>query len=134
MTIKTQTQTRQIVRDYFDAWTHGDVSASGRYFADDLTVSGTLKHINGAADYLIALSDFRKLVTTGNDLISELYGDAEATLIYDSHTVAGVIRIAEHIRLTDGKISSIILILDPTALRASRASADQCPRHPIGGT
>jgi len=125
MLIETQTDTRQIVRGYFDAWTSGDLQAAGEYFADDLAFSGSLKQLKGAAEYLATLGDYRKLVTGGNDLISELYGDGEATLIYDSHTVAGTIRIAEHLRVADGKITSILLILDPTALRAFRAAAGQ---------
>jgi hypothetical protein len=121
--IETQTDIRQIVRGYFDAWTRGDVLAAGQYLADHFTFFGALKSLDSAAEYLATLSDYRKLVTTGNNVISELYGDDEATLIYDSHTLAGTIRIAEHIRLTDGQISSIILILDPTALRAFKAAA-----------
>ncbi|WP_211370224.1 hypothetical protein [Nonomuraea turkmeniaca] len=51
---------------------------------------------------------------TGLDLISELYGDAEATLVYDVHTAtpAGTQRTAEHFRLRGGKISEILLIFD----------------------
>jgi len=125
MMIETQAETRQIVRAYFDTWTRGDVPAAGQYLADDLAFTGTLRTLNGVAEYLAALNDFRKLISAGIDLISELYGDDEATLIYSAHTVAGAMRIAEHIRLTDGKISSIIVILDPTALRAFKAAAGQ---------
>lgn len=125
MTTEIQTQTRQIVRAYFDAWTCGDVSAAGQYFADDFTFSGAIRSLDSAAEHLATLGNFRKLITTGIDLISELYGDAEATLVYDVHTVAGIIRSAEHIRLTDGKISSIILIFDPRGVLAFKASASQ---------
>ncbi len=125
MTTETQTQTRQIVRAYFDAWTSGNVSACGQYFADDLAYEGALTKLNSAADYLISLGNFRKLVTTGIDLISELYGDDEASLIYDTHTMAGTIRIAEHVRLTNNKISSLILIFDPRSLLEFKAKAGQ---------
>ncbi len=118
MTIETQTRTRQIVRAYFDAWTRGDIAACGQYFADDLVFEGALSKLNSAADYLVSLGNFRRLLTTGNDLLSELYGDTEAMLLYDSHTVAGTIRIAERILLTGDKISSIILLFDPRALLA----------------
>ncbi|MER7502807.1 hypothetical protein AB0L05_06190 [Nonomuraea pusilla] len=48
------------------------------------------------------------------DLISGLYGEPEATLVYDVHTAtpAGTQRTAEHFRLTDGRITSIMLIFD----------------------
>ena len=121
----TQTQIRQTVQAYFAAWSNGDVAASGQYLAADLAFSGAVNSFNNAADYLKALSGYRQLITTGNDLISELYGDGEATLIYDSHTVAGTIRTAEYIRFTDGKMSSINLIFDPTALLAFKAAEGQ---------
>jgi len=125
MAIETRSQTRQVVRNFFAAWTQGDVAAAGQYLADDLVFSGTVKSLNGASAYLTALSEYRTLVTTGNDLISELYGDAEATLIYNSHTLAGPIRMAEHFHLTEGKISSLILIFDPTTLFAFKAAHGQ---------
>lgn len=54
-------------------------------------------------------------------MISELYGDGEATLVYDLHTSlpAGVKRSAEHFRVRDGRIIAITIIFDAT------------PRHPV---
>ena len=45
-------------------------------------------------------------------MISELYGEGEATLLYDlrTSTPAGTQRTAEHFRLAAGKIASIILL------------------------
>jgi len=125
VTTETQSQTRQVVRSFFDAWTRGDLVATREYLADDLVFTGTLKSLQGASEYVAALRDFRQLITTGNDLISDLYSDHEATLMYHSYTLAGMIRMAEHIRLTNGKISSIVLIFDPTALVAFKASMGQ---------
>ncbi|NJO81454.1 MAG: nuclear transport factor 2 family protein [Blastochloris sp.] len=125
MTVETHVSVQEIVRKYFDAWTNGDIVTARQYLSDDLLFSGTLKSLNNADDYIVALGEYRKLVTHGNAIISELYGDDEAILIYDSHTVAGTIRIAEHIRLTNNKLSAIILILDPTELLAFKASVNQ---------
>ena len=125
MTVATPTQTREIVRAYYDAWSRRDVEAASQYFAENLDFTGALRRGSTAAEYVDVLNTFLKLVTSGNDLISELYGDNEATLIYDSHTVAGTIRIAEHIRVADGTISAVNLILDPTAIVAFRASRGQ---------
>lgn len=125
MAIGTPSQTRQVVRAFFAAWTQGDIAAAGQYLADDLIFSGTVKSLNGASAYLGALEEYRRLVTTGNDLVSELYGDEEATLIYLSHTLAGPIRMAEHFHLTAGKISSLTLIFDPTTLFAFKAAQGQ---------
>ena len=58
-------------------------------------------------------------IVTGVDMISELYGEGEATLVYDVHTATpvGTQRTAEHFRLRDGGIASIRLIFDATAWR-----------------
>jgi hypothetical protein len=114
----------QFVLGYFDAWSEGDIAAVRTYLADDVTFAGPIKRGDTAEEYLDALGGFRKLITDGNNLISALYGINEATLIYVSQTVAGPIRIAEHLRLVNGKISSITLILDPTPLLAFRAAQE----------
>ncbi|MCA6091419.1 hypothetical protein LE181_04440 [Streptomyces sp. SCA3-4] len=58
---------------------------------------------------------------TGVDLISELYGESEATLVYDVHTslpAIGSQRTAEHFHLTNGRIDTIRLIFDATSWHA----------------
>ncbi|MET1074257.1 MAG: hypothetical protein ABWY11_16540, partial [Umezawaea sp.] len=59
------------------------------------------------------------------DLMSELHGDAEATLVYDVHTASpvGTQRTAEHFRLADGRITSILLIFDGAPWQALMAAA-----------
>lgn len=114
--------TRPIVRGYYDAWSRGDIATVHQYFADQVDFTGALRHGKTAAEYLDALATFSKLITGENRLISELYGEHEATLIYEAQTVAGPIRIAEHLRLIDDKITGVLLILDPAPLVAFRAS------------
>ncbi|MEV4169954.1 hypothetical protein [Nonomuraea sp. NPDC049709] len=65
------------------------------------------------AGHLAGLAGLLRVVTEV-ELISELYGKSEATLVYDVHTAtpAGVQRTAEHFRLRDGKIAAIMLIFD----------------------
>lgn len=52
-------------------------------------------------------------------MISELYGESEATLVYDVHTKTpvGTQRTAEHFQVRDGRIISIMLIFDATLWR-----------------
>lgn len=111
-------ETREVVRGYFDAWTGGDVAAAADYLADDLTFRGSIDSFDAAADYLATLERFRQTVT-GVELISELYSDGEATLIYDVDTAtpAGTIRTAEHLRVDDDRVRSITLIFDASELR-----------------
>src|SRR5512137_2597818 len=115
----TEIQTREIVRSYHNAWVAGDVTAAGAFLADEFTHLTPMSNYYNRTDYLESLRAFRQLVA-GLDMISELYGDAEATLVYEVHTATpiGTSRVAEHFRLTDGKISSITLIFDATAWHA----------------
>jgi hypothetical protein len=66
---------------------------------------------------------------TGIDMISELYSDGEATLVYDLQTSlpggTAVQRCAEHFRGAGDRISSIIIIFDATLWRPIiQAAAD----------
>ncbi|MER7582351.1 hypothetical protein [Kitasatospora sp. NPDC097691] len=60
------------------------------------------------------------------ELISELYGETEATLVYDVHTAPAVgitQHTAEHFRLRDGRITSITLVFDSAPWQAVMAAA-----------
>jgi ketosteroid isomerase-like protein len=119
--VTTETQTRQIVRSYHDAWVSGDVAAAGASLADEVTNPTSFNDYStnpmSRAAYLDTLANFRQRVT-GLDLMSELYGEGEATLVYDVHTTPGsTFHTAEHFRLKDGKISIIVLIFDKTPSR-----------------
>lgn len=121
----TGTQVREVVRSFHDAWTSGDVTTAGLFLAEKFTNLSPLTNYYTPEEYLASLRQFGQIVT-GCDILSELYGDDEATLIYDLHTVTPVtpIRTAEHFRLTGGKISQTTLIFDATpwhAMLAERA-------------
>lgn len=122
MGVEVQPTTNHIVRSYFDAWSTGDIAPLHELLATDLVFAGPIKQGQSANVYLEVLSTFQRLITSGIDLQSELYGDDQATLIYTAHTVAGDILIAEHIRLTNAKIATIRLIFDPTPILAFRAA------------
>jgi hypothetical protein len=111
------TQTRQTVRGYSDARFGGDVPAAAAELADGFTFESPLL-TSDAAGHLAGLPGFLQVVT-GVDMISELYAETEATLIYDVHTATpvGTQRTAEHFRLQGGRITSITLIFDATAWR-----------------
>jgi hypothetical protein len=115
------TQTHTIVRSYHDAWVAGDISLAATFLADNFVNFTSINNYYTVADYLESLRTFRRFMTS-LDLLSELYGDAEATLIYDAHLAlpVGTSRIAEHFKLSDGKIASIITIFDATVWRAMK--------------
>ncbi len=124
MTTATATQTREMVRAYHEAWTGEDVTSAGDYIAEEFITRAPVGSYDSRAEYLAGLANFRHRFVTGVDLISELYGNGEATLLYDVHTntPAGTIRTAEHFKVSDGKISSTILVFDATKWRAMMAS------------
>ncbi|MEU0570923.1 nuclear transport factor 2 family protein [Nonomuraea sp. NPDC005983] len=104
---------RETVRAYHEARFRGDVDAAAQQLAEPFSFRSPFITSTDPAGHLAGLPGFVQVVT-GVDLISELYGDSEATLVYDVHTAtpAGTQRTAEHFRLEDDKITSILLIFD----------------------
>lgn len=111
------TPTEHTVRAYSNARFGGDVAAAAAQLADGFTFQSPLLS-SDAAGHLEGLPAFLQVVT-GVDMISELYAETEATLVYDVHTATpvGTQRTAEHFTLENGRISSVILIFDATAWR-----------------
>ncbi|HEY4028434.1 MAG TPA: hypothetical protein VGO86_18550, partial [Candidatus Dormibacteraeota bacterium] len=91
--------------------------------APAFTFQSPLMRFDDPAAYLASHGDFQQVVT-GLDMISELYGEGEATLVYDLHTAtpAGTQRTAEHFTLAAGKIASILLIFDASPWRPMLAA------------
>ncbi|MFF2198205.1 hypothetical protein [Streptomyces sp. NPDC058157] len=123
MTTTTPTA-RNTVRAYHEARFGGDVAAAAaqigegfRFRSPFITSESPTGHLDGL-DGLLG-------VVTGVELISELYGEAEATLVYDVHTVPAVgitQRTAEHFRLRDGRITAITLVFDSAPWQAIMAA------------
>lgn len=117
-------RTRETVRAYSRARFAGDVPAAAAQLAGTFTFQSPLTRSDDAQGHLAGLAEFVGIVT-GVDLISELYGESEATLVYDVHTATpvGVQRTAEHFRLENGKITAITLIFDATRWHPVMAAA-----------
>jgi hypothetical protein len=111
-------QSRAIVRAYYDAWVDGDIDTAGMVLTDAFTNFTPINNYYTPSDYLESLRKFHQIMTS-IDLVSELYGENEATLLYHVHlaTPVGSSLIVEHFRLTNGKISSITSIFDATPWR-----------------
>ncbi|GGS46609.1 hypothetical protein GCM10010156_01620 [Planobispora rosea] len=115
--------TEQTVRGYHEARFRGDVAAAAACLAEPFTFRSPFITSTDPAGHLAGLPGFVQVVT-GVDMISELYGDAEATLVYDVHTAtpAGTQHTAEHFRLDPtGRITSISLIFDAAPWRSMAA-------------
>jgi ketosteroid isomerase-like protein len=113
-------ETEKIVRAYHDAYRRGDINAAGAQLAESFKFSSPIMAFDSPQQHLAALVRFVPFIT-GVDMISELYGEGEATLVYDLHTSlpggAATSRNAEHFRVADGRISSITIIFDATPWR-----------------
>jgi ketosteroid isomerase-like protein len=117
--------TRHIVRAYHDARFRGDVTTATAQIGEGfvfrspfITSDSPTGHLDGLDGLLSIVDDV--------ELISELYGEGEATLVYDLHTTPAVgitQRTAEHFRLRDGRIASITLIFDSAPWQAIMAAA-----------
>jgi hypothetical protein len=109
---------KQVVTNYHNAWTGGDVKAARAYLADDLDFQGSIDTFRRADDFIVALTMFQKMLR-GINLIQSFFSESGAALLYDCDTMspAGVIRTAEFFTVTDGKIKSIRLVFDATELR-----------------
>jgi hypothetical protein len=110
--------TKQIVTNYHDAWTGGNMEAARVYLAADLDFQGSIDTFRRADDFVAALTMFQKMLR-GVKLIQSFYSESGAALLYDCDTMspAGVLRTAEFFTVKDGKIKSIRLVFDATELR-----------------
>jgi hypothetical protein len=124
----TATQTRRIVRAFLDARTSGDFASAATQLAPRFTFQSPMMAFENPSDYLASHAAFQPLVT-GLDLISELYGEGEATLIFDLHTATpvGTQRTAEHFKLLEGRVTSIMLIFDASEWRPLLAAIGAVP-------
>ena len=109
---------KQVVTNYHNAWTVGDMKAARGYLADDLDFQGSIETFNRADDFIPSLTMFQKMLQ-GVKLIQSFFSESGAALLYDCDTMspAGVMRTAEFFTVTDDQIKSIRLVFDATDLR-----------------
>jgi hypothetical protein len=109
---------KQVITNYHDAWTKGDMQTARLYLTDDLDFEGSIDAFRKADDFVVALTMFQKMLR-GVNLIQSFFSESGAALLYDCDTMspAGVLRTAEFFTVTDSKITSIRLVFDATELR-----------------
>jgi hypothetical protein len=106
------------VRKYHDSWTQRDMDTARSCLADDLDFQGPIDAFSTADAFIATLGGFAAMLSRV-DLLQEFYADDAAALLYDcvTNSPAGTIRTAEFFSLRDGKIATIRLVFDATALR-----------------
>ena len=79
---------------------------------------GPIDTLSGADEFIATLTGFAQMLTRV-DLVRQFYTDDAGALLYDcvANSPAGTVRTAEFFALRDGKIASIRLVFDATALR-----------------
>ncbi|GJF34959.1 hypothetical protein KNE206_76590 [Kitasatospora sp. NE20-6] len=124
-TTSAVTATRRTVRAYHEARFRGDVATAAAQIGGSFSFRSPFIASTSPTGHLDGLDGLLGIVT-GVELISELYGEAEAILVYDVHTAPAVgitQHTAEHFRLHDGRITSIALIFDSAPWQAIMSAA-----------
>ena len=127
MVMKTDTNTADplvTARAYHAAWTHHEYEHAAALLADDLVVEVPVN------DYPTPESFAAAVAMTGGlarrvDLLAELGGAGQAMLLYDMDlTGIGVLRVAEHFTVEQGRIVRIRQIHDTAPIRAAGLVAE----------
>ncbi|WP_406302862.1 nuclear transport factor 2 family protein [Streptomyces sp. NBC_00885] len=113
------TDPRSVVRAYHDAWTRGDFETAVGLLSPGLKVEVPVNDYPTTESFAGALAAFGGLATRVA-LLSELYGEDEAMLLYDMDVQGlGTLRVAEHFTVAAGRITRIRQIHDTVAIRAA---------------
>ncbi|MFD9409731.1 hypothetical protein ACFWBN_22320 [Streptomyces sp. NPDC059989] len=128
-TDSAQTATQRAVRTYHEARFRGDVTTAAAQIGEGFSFRSPFITSDSPTGHLDGLDGLLGIVT-GVELISELYGDTEATLVYDVHTAPAIgitQHTAEHFRLRDGRITSIALLFDSAPWQAIMSAVGPTP-------
>jgi hypothetical protein len=117
--MNTDTETRRVVGAFRAACEAGDTQTAAGYLAPGFSFESPLMRLDDPDLYLSSHIAFQKMGAR-TEMISELYGEGEATLVYVLHApIPGETqRTAEHLRLAGSKIESILVIFDATRWRS----------------
>lgn len=107
---------------YHRAWTGGSFEEAAGYLADNLTVEVPINSYSTKASFIQAVR-FTRGMASGIEVLSELGGGGEALVLYDMVLPFGLMRVAEHFSVSNGRIDRIRQIHDTHALRAAAAAA-----------
>jgi ketosteroid isomerase-like protein len=110
-------QTASVIWTYYDSWTTGDFGAAVSLLADGLTVEVPVNEYPTADSFGAALKAFGSLAASV-ELHAAMSDGDEGMLLYDMDvTGLGMLRVAEHFTVRDGKIVRLRQIHDTYLLR-----------------
>lgn len=123
-----RSDTAEVVRTYFDAWTRKDFGAAWALLDDSLVVENPLTDYEDSATFKPSLAGLGSLVTAVN-LAAAMSDLNEAMLLYDLQIKGlGSLRVFEHFTVAEGKINHIRQVFDTVEVRA--AGLDDPASHP----
>lgn len=111
--------TQQIARRYFDAWTTGDSSTVIKLLAPTFRFTAGNLAIDGRDTFLNSGSFPKDATTT---MLAEAYQGDIAFQMYDATRGSHHVRIVEQLTVHDGQIVSSTFVTDPAAFTAFLAS------------
>jgi ketosteroid isomerase-like protein len=114
------TDTRQVARRYFDAWTSGEGDTVAALLAPDFSfVAGDLR-IDGREAFLAGGAFPRDATVT---MVAEASEGDVAFQLYDASRGDRTIRVVEQLTVRDGQIASSVFVTDMTAFMAFASDA-----------
>lgn len=108
----TTADTQQLITSFIEARLDPKADAL-QFMAADFSFQSPMVRFDDRNEYLESHRSFQRLVR-GTTILSQLYGVDEATLLYDLDTLTpvGVQLTAEHFRVRDGRVASVLLLFD----------------------
>jgi ketosteroid isomerase-like protein len=108
-------QTEQIARRYYDAWTGGDSDTVASLLSPSFRFTAGAMQIEGR-DAFLDSGAFPKDATT--TMVAEAYQDDVGFQMYDAERGDKRVRIVEQLTVRDGRIESSVFVTDPAAFGA----------------
>ena len=102
-----------LIHAYNEAWLGGDMAATARYLAPDVSFDSPNQHLRGREAFIAVLDRFRQRVTGPMAIISEFADDAQVLMLYDLPVgPLGMVRVCDHFSIAGGLISANKLLFD----------------------
>ncbi|MCQ4125246.1 nuclear transport factor 2 family protein [Rhodococcus erythropolis] len=106
----------QLARDYFAAWSSGDVDGTLKFLADDISGTAPNGDFAGHDGYRDFIGGFLQMLT-GTSNVTAFGDDTTAVMIYETHLKpVPTLVVAERLTIKDDKITSIEMTFDQTPL------------------
>lgn len=110
-------QARPIALKYLKAWTSKDFEKAADCLSENITFETPINSYAGKQTWMEAVK-FTGIAASGVKLLAEFSNEDEAMLLYDMVlNPIGNLRIAEHFKISNGKIKMIRQVHDTAELR-----------------